>query len=577
MHVLNLGEPWILASSSEKIRGLNIDDLHFRDTTQFFNLSLSNLVETLLTSGGESAFLCTRQMFDDRFRCLLKKGVYPYTFVDSFEAYDLPALPPKEAFKNDLNNEDISDEDYQYARDIFEYFECSNPGDHTRLYVTLDTCQLCDVVLYFRKITLETNAIDILRTVSLASYAWSSALKLTKVKLELMSDREMYETIEKGIRGGICNSFHRYCRPNHEGCDDYDPQQEKKLIQYLDVNSLYAYAMTFHLPTGGFKWVDPSSLGDIDFLKIPHDSEVGYVYVVDLSNPEELHALMRNFPLAPEHRTVDEGELSPYQRNLKEALALNAPPRRKLLLICYDKESYVVHYYLHALYVRLGMKIKHIHAILSFRQDNFLSVFVHRNLALRNVSTTKFERLLYKTITNSTFGKTIQNVRRMKRYTIAYDKESALKKASAVDFQHFHILSDKCILYEMKQRRIKCTHPIYVGFAILEISKVRMYSSIYESLFSHLSCSVQLIYGDTDSIIFALTCESLVEQLMEIQHELDLSSYPPDHPLFNAEHANQIGYFKDETGGGDTCYTKCTEILYSMKGQSVRSSAPSRA
>ncbi|XP_064474753.1 uncharacterized protein LOC135388837 [Ornithodoros turicata] len=550
MHVLNLGEPWILASSSEKIRGFNIGDLHFRDTTQFFNLSLSNLVETLLASGGESAFHCTRQMFGDRFRRLLKKGIYPYTFVGSFEAYNLPALPPKEAFKSDLNDEEITDEDYQYALEIFELFKCKNLGDYTRLYVTLDACQLCDVVLYFRKIALETDGMDILRAMSLASYAWSSALKLTNVKLELISDQEMYETIEKGIRGGICNSFHRYCRANHEGCDDYDPQQEKTFIQYLDVNSLYPYAMTFHLPTGGFEWVDPSRWSEIDFLNIPHDSEVGYVYVVDLSYPEELHALTRDFPLAPEHRYVDENELSPYQHHLKDALSLNAPPTKKLLLTCHDKERYVVHYALLALYVRLGMKIKRVHNILSFHQDNFLRTFVQRNVALRNAATTKFERLLYKTMSNSTFGKSIQNVRRMKRYAIAYDKESALRKASSVDSQHFHILSDKCILYEMKQRRIKCTHPLYVGFAILEISKVRMYSFIYESLFSRLTCPVQLIYSDTDSIIFSLTCESLEEQLMKIESELDLSSYPPDHPLFNDEHANQMGFFKDETGGG---------------------------
>ncbi|XP_064465540.1 uncharacterized protein LOC135377190 [Ornithodoros turicata] len=308
--------------------------------------------------------------------------------------------------------------------------------------------------------------------------------------------------------------------------------------------------MTFHLPTGGFEWVDPSRWSEIDFLNIPHDSEVGYVYVVDLLYPEELHALTRDFPLAPEHRCVDENELSPYQRHLKDALALNAPPTKKLLLTCYDKERYVVHYALLALYVRLGMKIKRVHSILSFRQDDFLRTFVQRNVALRNAASTKFERLLYKTMSNSTFGKSIQNVRRMKRYAIAYDKESALRKASSVDSQHFLILSDKCILYEMKQRRIKCTHPLYVGFAILEISKVRMYSFIYESLFSRLTCPVQLIYSDTDSVIFSLTCESLEEQLMKIESELDLSSYPPDHPLFNDEHANQMGYFKDETGGG---------------------------
>ncbi|XP_064470106.1 uncharacterized protein LOC135384852 [Ornithodoros turicata] len=217
-------ELWILASSSEKIRGFNIGDLHFCDTMQFFNLSLSNLMETLLTSGGESAFHCTCQMFGNRFRHLLRKGIYPYTFVDSFEAYNLPALPPKEAFKSVMNEQNITDEDYQYALDIFELFECKNLGGYTRLYVMLDACQLCDVVLYFREIVLETDGMDILR---------------------------------------------------------------------------------------GFEWADPSKWSEIDFLNIPHDSEVGYVYVVDLSYPEELHALTRDFPLAPEHRCVDENKLSP--------------------------------------------------------------------------------------------------------------------------------------------------------------------------------------------------------------------------------------------------------------------------
>ena len=54
---------------------------------------------------------------------LLRKGVYPYGYMDSWEKFDETALPPKEAFYSNLNLEDISDEDYKYAQKEWDYLK----------------------------------------------------------------------------------------------------------------------------------------------------------------------------------------------------------------------------------------------------------------------------------------------------------------------------------------------------------------------------------------------------------------------------------------------------------------------
>lgn len=243
---------------------------------------------------------------------------------------------------------------------------------------------------------------------------------------------------------------------------------------------------------------------------------------------------------------MSDSMLSPFQREMKERLQIKSTPTKKLLLTCYDKQKYVVHYYLLALYVKLGMRITKVHAVLSFTQRPFLREFVQRNVALRNQSSTDFEKKYYKQINNAVFGKSCQNVRKMRTFELAYDKETAIRRAGAFNCRDFRILSEQCVLYEMKKRKAVANHPLYVAFSILELSKARMYSFIYESLFARLTCPVEICYSDTDSVLTSLQTNDIVEQINKIRDELDLSCYPPDHPLYDPEHKGVMGYFKDE-------------------------------
>ena len=61
---------------------------------------------------------------------LLRKGVYPYEYMDIWEKFDETALPPKEAFYSNLNLEDISNEDYMHTQKVWDVFEIKTLGEY---------------------------------------------------------------------------------------------------------------------------------------------------------------------------------------------------------------------------------------------------------------------------------------------------------------------------------------------------------------------------------------------------------------------------------------------------------------
>ncbi|GFW64833.1 uncharacterized protein TNCV_3066901 [Trichonephila clavipes] len=177
---------------------------------------------------------------------------------------DATQLPPQSAFFNSLTNENVTREDYEYAHHIWNIFQLHTLGDYHDLYVTVDVLLLSDIFENFRTLCQNYYKIDPCHTYTAPGLAWQACLKMTKVRLELLTDIDMHLFIEKGIRGGA--------------------------------NNLYGWAMSQHLPTHDFFWTDE----DVNFMNLPDDSQIGYIFEVDLEYPDELHDLHNCYPLAPE-------------------------------------------------------------------------------------------------------------------------------------------------------------------------------------------------------------------------------------------------------------------------------------
>ena len=179
----------------------------------------------------------------NKFIMLLRKGVYPYEYMDGWNKYNEKLIPRKELFYSNLTLENISEVDYMHANNVFKTFELNNLGDYHDLYVRSDTLLLADVFENFRKACIKNNELDPAHFVSLPGLAWQACLKKTNVELELLTDYDMLLMIKEGIRGGICHAIQHYAKANNKYIKDYDKKKKSSYIQYLDANNLYGKAM----------------------------------------------------------------------------------------------------------------------------------------------------------------------------------------------------------------------------------------------------------------------------------------------------------------------------------------------
>ena len=170
---------------------------------------------------------------------MLRKGVYPYEYADTWEKFSEISLPSKKDFYSNLNMEGISDIDYRHANNMFKVFKLENLGDyHDYLYIQSNTLFLADVFNDFRDMCLKEYELEPAHFLLLPGLAWHACLKKTNIELELLTDYDMLLMVEEGIRGGTCHSIHRYAKANNKYMKNYNNNEKSSYIQYLDANNL---------------------------------------------------------------------------------------------------------------------------------------------------------------------------------------------------------------------------------------------------------------------------------------------------------------------------------------------------
>ena len=127
----------------------------------------------------------------NKFILLLRKGVYPYEYMDNWEGFNETSLLNKESFYSSLNMENIDDIDYRHGNNVFKKFKLKNLGEYHDLYVQSDTLLLADVFENFRNMWIEVYEPDPAHFLSLPGLAWQACLKKRSIKLELLTVYDM--------------------------------------------------------------------------------------------------------------------------------------------------------------------------------------------------------------------------------------------------------------------------------------------------------------------------------------------------------------------------------------------------
>ena len=201
-------------------------------------------------------------------------------------------------------------------------------------------------------------------------------------------------------------------------------------------------------------------------------------------------------------------------------------------------------------YVRHGFVIDKVHEIISFKQSKWLEKNINFKFMKRNKAKNDFEKDFCKLINNAFCGKTMENVR--KRVKIEFikegDNEKFIEQESKLTFNGIHKSRTNSDSYTFKQNEVFKDKPVYLGFAVLEFSKLLMYETYYDKLQTYFGeKNIQLHSMDFDIFVLSVSTEDIIKDLKNLEDLFDFSNLNETHEIFSNENKKKIGKFKIET------------------------------
>ena len=305
---------------------------------------------------------------------------------------------------------------------------------------------------------------------------------------------------ERGIRGGITKAVRKYASANNKYTGDrFDPKSENSYLQYLDANNLYGWAMLQPLPTGGFKWVD---LNHNKISELATRTDKGYVLEVDVSYPKQLHNSHNDLPFMCERMEIN-------------GVEKQVPNLR-------DKKNYVIHIQALNQVLQHGLRLDRIHRAIEFDQSPWLKTYIDLNS-----SPNDFEKDFFKLMNNSVFGKTIENIRKHRNIKLVTTEEKYLHTVMCPNYKSGVLFGENLMGCEMGKIKVVMNKPVYLGQAILDLSKIVMYEFHYDYMVPKCDLEkLKLCYMDTDSLVYDIKTEDFYEDIAnDVEARFDTRGY----------------------------------------------------
>ena len=422
----------IIPKSTEKFMSIKINNrVTMLDSMNFLAGGLEKLFESVKDSCSfsfikqsslisdfdiENTERIPKENAKERLELLLGKGVFPYEFANSIEDFSHPKLIEKKYFYNTMSRSNITDVQYDKAKNVWKAFNMCSMREYMETYCLCDTLLLCEVFERFKRQSMENFEIEPGHFLSLPGFAYQAFLKHSGVQMDYITTPELFEMLSSNLRGGHSFTSQRYEESTifkdfalntnmMTGEEETDNLREKQHIIDIDMNNLYGCAQSFKIPKEDFRFLSVDEKKQIDWYNLNPNDNVGFFVEVDLVYPKEIHERTKSFPLCPQNIEITYNMLSPFQKQCLQNLSGKENYRQKKLTATFlPKQKIILHGLLLSLYLKLGMKLVKVHRCVRFKQESFLREWVDFCTCKRSNSEDAFGKKFWKDMVNIVFG-----------------------------------------------------------------------------------------------------------------------------------------------------------------------------
>ena len=208
------------------------------------------------------------------------------------------------------------------------------------------------------------------------------------------------------------------------------------------------------------------------------------------------------------------------------------------------------------------MKLRHPHSsigssplswinqVIEFDQSAWMKPYIDFNTQLRTKAKNDFEKDFFKFMNNSVFGETMEIIRKHRNIKLVMSRELYFKTVMKPNFKSGVLFGENLMGCEMGKIKVVMKKPLYLGQALLDLSKIVMYEFHYDYMVPKYAENLKLCYMETDLLVYHIKTKDFYAEVADhVQTRFDTSGYCPNHPLPIGLNKKVIGLMKDELGG----------------------------
>ena len=239
--------------------------------------------------------------------------------------------------------------------------------------------------------------------------------------------------------------------------------------------------------------------------------------------------------------------LSSYCLSIGKEYGIRVGEVNKLIPNLKSKENYIVHYKNLQLYKSLGMKVVKVNKVLKFKQSDWLKKFVMFNTEKKMCAVNGYEKGFFKLMVHSVYGKTMENLRKRVTGKLVNNEKDHVKYVNRPTFVSQKILDKNLVAIHKLKPVLLLNKLIYIGFCVLDLSKLLMYDWHYNCFEKKFDCN--LLFTDTDSLVYEIRGVDVYEKVHEDKGLFDFSDYSKESKFYDNSNKKVIGKMKYEMSG----------------------------